>query len=107
MSRKNFYYPKWSTNTSEYYQSDLIGFDVIRGETKIGVVDCFQNFGGGDIIELDNGEMVSFKNADELKEHFIKHGRECNCKTPKEYLKAANKIIKSKEDLKQGDLIKC
>ena len=49
---------------NEYYQSDLIGFDVIRGGTKIGIVDCFQNFGGGDIIELDNGEMVSFKNAD-------------------------------------------
>ncbi len=54
--------PKLKEN--EYYQSDLIGFDVIRGGIKIGVVDCFQNFGGGDIIELDNGEMVSFKNAD-------------------------------------------
>lgn len=53
--------PKLKEN--EYYQSDLIGFDVIRGGTKIGIVDCFQNFGGGDIIELDNGEMVSFKNA--------------------------------------------
>ncbi len=54
--------PKLKEN--EYYQSDLIGFDVIRRGTKIGIVDCFQNFGGGDIIELDNGEMVSFKNAD-------------------------------------------
>ena len=54
--------PKLKEN--EYYQSDLIGFDVIRGGIKIGIVDCFQNFGGGDIIELDNGEMVSFKNAD-------------------------------------------
>lgn len=53
--------PKLKEN--EYYQSDLIGFDVIRGGEKIGVVDCFQNFGGGDIIELDNGEMVSFKGA--------------------------------------------
>lgn len=48
----------------EYYQSDLIGFDVIRDGKKIGIVDGFQNFGAGDIIELDNGEMVSFKNAD-------------------------------------------
>ena len=54
--------PKLQDN--EYYQSDLIGFDVIRGGIKIGVVDCFQNYGAGDIIELDNGEMVSFKNAD-------------------------------------------
>lgn len=44
----------------EYYQHDLIGFDVIRDGKKIGVVDGFQNFGAGDIIELDNGEMVSF-----------------------------------------------
>ena len=48
----------------EYYQADLIGFDVLRGGEKIGVVAGFQNFGAGDIIELDNGEMVSFIGAD-------------------------------------------
>ena len=53
--------PKLKEN--EYYQSDLIGFDVIREGKKIGVVDGFQNFGAGDIIELDNGEMVSFVGA--------------------------------------------
>ncbi|MBR3147729.1 MAG: 16S rRNA processing protein RimM [Alphaproteobacteria bacterium] len=53
--------PKLKEN--EYYQSDLIGFDVVRDGKKIGVADCFQNFGGGDIIELDNGEMVSFVGA--------------------------------------------
>ena len=42
-----------------------------------------------------------FKNNEELKEHFIKHGRETNCKTPKKYLKTANKIIKSKKSLKK------
>jgi len=47
----------------EYYQTDLIGFDVVRDGKKIGVVDGFQNFGAGDIIELDNGEMVSFRGA--------------------------------------------
>lgn len=47
----------------EYYQADLIGFDVMRGGKKIGVVACFQNFGAGDIIELDNGDMVSFVGA--------------------------------------------
>ena len=47
----------------EYYQTDLIGFDVVRDGKKIGTVDCFQNFGAGDIIELDNGEMVSFVGA--------------------------------------------
>lgn len=59
--------PKLKEN--EYYQSDLIGFDVIRGGNKIGIVDGFQNFGAGDIIELENGEMVSFKGADVDLEH--------------------------------------
>lgn len=48
----------------EYYQADLIGFNVVRDGKKIGVVDGFQNFGAGDIIELDNGDMVSFIGAD-------------------------------------------
>lgn len=47
----------------EYYQTDLIGFEVIRDGKKIGIVDRFQNFGAGDIIELDNGDMVSFVDA--------------------------------------------
>ncbi|MBQ2005405.1 MAG: 16S rRNA processing protein RimM, partial [Alphaproteobacteria bacterium] len=51
------------TDDDEYYQADLIGFDVVRDGKKIGVVDCFQNFGAGDIIELDNGDMVSFIGA--------------------------------------------
>ena len=49
---------------NEFYQADLIGFDVVRNGTKIGVVDCFQNYGAGDIIELNNGDMVSFIGAD-------------------------------------------
>lgn len=51
------------TNAGEYYQSDLIGFTVIRDDKKIGIVECFQNYGAGDIIELNNGEMVSFIGA--------------------------------------------
>mgnify|MGYP003292647106 CR=1 FL=1 len=50
-------------NTDEYYQADLIGFDVVRGGQKIGTVECFQNYGAGDIIEMDNGQMVSFIGA--------------------------------------------
>ncbi len=52
-----------STKDGEYYQSDLIGFTVVRNGKKIGIVECFQNYGAGDIIELDNGEMVSFVGA--------------------------------------------
>lgn len=48
----------------EYYQADLIGFDVVRDGAKIGVVSGFQNFGAGDIIELESGDMVSFIGAD-------------------------------------------
>lgn len=47
----------------EYYQADLIGFEVLRNGKKIGIVDCFQNFGAGDIIELDNGDMISFSDV--------------------------------------------
>lgn len=47
----------------EFYQADLIGFNVVRQEQKIGIVSCFQNYGAGDIIELDNGDMVSFNGA--------------------------------------------
>lgn len=48
----------------EYYQADLIGFDVVRAGASLGRVACFQNFGAGDIIELNNGDMVSFIGAD-------------------------------------------
>lgn len=48
----------------EFYQADLIGFDVVRNGNKIGIVSCFQNYGAGDIIEMDNGDMVSFVGAD-------------------------------------------
>ena len=41
----------------------MIGFDVVQNGNKIGIVDCFQNYGAGDIIELDNGDMVSFMGA--------------------------------------------
>lgn len=51
-------------DAGEYYQADLIGFDVVRDGENIGRVACFQNFGAGDIIELDNGDMVSFIGAD-------------------------------------------
>jgi len=51
------------TKDGEYYQSDLIGFAVIRDGKKIGTVDGFQNYGAGDIIELDNGDMISFIGA--------------------------------------------
>lgn len=51
-------------NKNEYYQADLIGFSVVRDGKKIGTVAGFQNFGAGDIIELDNGDYVSFIGAD-------------------------------------------
>lgn len=67
---------------NEYYQSDLIGFDVIRNGKKIGIVDCFQNYGAGDIIELDNGEMVSFIGANvDLEKRIIYVGQQTDTGT--------------------------
>jgi 16S rRNA processing protein RimM len=45
----------------EYYQADLIGMTVIQGGTRLGRVVCFHNFGAGDIMELDTGDMVAFR----------------------------------------------
>ena len=53
------------------------------------------------LIKLQSEFQYSFRNTEELKEHFFKHGRESNCKTPKKYLKTANKIIKNKKSLKK------
>lgn len=47
----------------EYYQADLIGMRVVRDGIELGRVACFQNFGAGDIMELDNGDMVAFRGA--------------------------------------------
>ncbi len=55
------------------------------------------------LTKTQNAFGFAFKNKEELKEHFIKHGRESNCKTPKKYLKTANKIIKSKKSLKKTE----
>lgn len=50
-------------NEQEYYQTDLIGMTVNQRGNIIGHVACIQNYGAGDIIELDNGDMVSFVGA--------------------------------------------
>ena len=47
----------------EYYQTDLIGLAVNQRGNIIGRVVCIQNFGAGDILELENGDMVSFIGA--------------------------------------------
>ena len=51
------------TADDEFYQADLIGFVVVRDNKNVGTVAYFQNYGAGDIIELDNGQMVSFGGA--------------------------------------------
>lgn len=53
-----------ATRDGEYYQADLIGFSVVRDSNKIGTIAGFQNFGAGDIIELDNGDYISFVGAE-------------------------------------------
>lgn len=53
--------PKLQEN--EYYQTDLIGMKVNQRGNIIGRVSCIQNYGAGDILELENGDMVSFVGA--------------------------------------------
>ncbi|MCL2017390.1 MAG: ribosome maturation factor RimM [Alphaproteobacteria bacterium] len=55
---------------NEYYIADLIGMNV--GGRKVAAV---HNFGAGDILELDDGEMLSFTGAkvDVEKREIILH----------------------------------
>jgi 16S rRNA processing protein RimM len=48
----------------EYYQADLIGMRVSLNGLIAGKVDTVHNFGAGDILELESGEMISFQGAD-------------------------------------------
>ena len=48
----------------EYYHTDLIGMRVVRDGVQIGVVDNVQNYGGGDILELDHGDLIAFNSVD-------------------------------------------
>ena len=52
-----------ATKNGEYYQADLISMMVVRDGVELGRVACFQNFGAGDIMELENGDMVAFRGA--------------------------------------------
>lgn len=52
-----------ATKNGEYYQADLVGMMVVRDGVELGRVACFQNFGAGDIMELENGDMVTFRGA--------------------------------------------
>lgn len=82
-----------------------------RSDKSLGV-RIFEKFvtSESNLSRIQNSFAYSFKNTKELKEHFVKHGRETNCKTPKKYLKTANKIIKNKKTLKRkekedGDIV--
>lgn len=48
----------------EYYQTDLIGMRVVHDGITIGFVDNIQNYGAGDILELDNGDLIAFNSVD-------------------------------------------
>ncbi|MBN1324697.1 MAG: 16S rRNA processing protein RimM [Alphaproteobacteria bacterium] len=47
----------------EYYQTDLIGMTVIINGEEQGKVESIQNFGAGDILEMESGKMISFIGA--------------------------------------------
>lgn len=63
-----------------------------------------------ELYSIMNHFRYRFKNADDFREHFLKHGAETGCRTPKEYIKRANRVIKSPHSLKKrekedGDLV--
>lgn len=79
--------------------------EIVNRSKKSFVIKLIEGFltSETNLTRTQNAFTYSFKNNEELKKHFIKHGRECNCKTPKKYLKSANKIIKSKKSLKKKE----
>lgn len=63
-----------------------------------------------ELYAVMNKFKYRFKNADDFREHFLKHGAETSSRTPKEYIKKANRVIKSPHSLKKrekedGDLV--
>ncbi|MDE6571028.1 MAG: ribosome maturation factor RimM [Alphaproteobacteria bacterium] len=48
----------------QFYQTDLIGMQVVRGDTVLGTVDAVYNFGAGDVLDIAGGDMVPFAGAD-------------------------------------------
>ena len=42
----------------EFYLNDLIGKDVVGDGTRLGKVASIENYGAGDLMELDNGELI-------------------------------------------------
>ncbi len=48
----------------QFYQTDLIGMRVMRGDKLLGTVDAVYNFGAGDILDIAGGDMVGLAGAD-------------------------------------------
>ncbi|MBL8790790.1 MAG: 16S rRNA processing protein RimM [Rhizobiales bacterium] len=42
----------------EFYLADLVGKPVAAGGTVIGTVAGIQNYGAGDLLELDSGDLI-------------------------------------------------
>ena len=79
--------------------------EIEKRSKKNYLVKMYERFltSENNLTKVQNSYEFAFKNNQELKEHFIKHGRVSNCKTPKKYLKTANKIIKNKKSLKKTE----
>ncbi|MDR0449453.1 MAG: ribosome maturation factor RimM [Rickettsiales bacterium] len=52
-----------ATKPGVYYISDLIGMDVYRGKEFLGKIAAVHNFGAGDIIEIESGDMLAMVSA--------------------------------------------
>jgi 16S rRNA processing protein RimM len=57
-----------SPKPDEFYLADLIGKAAIADGTRIGLVTGIQNFGAGDLLELDNGTLLPVAFVSNLSE---------------------------------------
>jgi len=63
----------------EFYLHDLHGKDVVADGKNIGKVSGFQNFGAGELMELETGMLIPVSFADEV-------GEQVHLTLPEDYL---------------------
>jgi 16S rRNA processing protein RimM len=55
----------------EFYLHDLEGKPVLAADHKIGVITGFQNFGAGELLELEGGTLIPLRFVREVNEAVI------------------------------------
>jgi 16S rRNA processing protein RimM len=47
-----------SPEAGEFYLHDLVGKSVVAEGKALGIVTSIENYGAGDLMELDNGDLI-------------------------------------------------